>query len=169
MLSKSELEAAFKVYFDEMDRCVGVKTYWALLHVVVCMPDICAALEHPRGRATGPAYEAWCNRFLKDNLLSGEDWYGMRCKVLHDGRTTLQRGKRFVFGQPDANGVKDHRREDGNDVYLDVGDLAAAIIRAFEHWSTELASDPNSDAARNVEKNLPSLVRVRQPAPAVQP
>jgi hypothetical protein len=51
-LTESELCEAFKTYFDEMDKCAAAECNWALLHVVLVMPDICAALEHPKGDTT---------------------------------------------------------------------------------------------------------------------
>jgi hypothetical protein len=50
-LTVADLEAAFKTYVDEMDRCVAATCYWALLHVVVALPDVCAALESADGEA----------------------------------------------------------------------------------------------------------------------
>jgi hypothetical protein len=47
MLTLADLEQAFKVHFDEMEKCEDKKCYWALLHLVVILPDICGALDLP--------------------------------------------------------------------------------------------------------------------------
>jgi hypothetical protein len=61
-----ELEKAFAVYFDEIERCRRAGAYWALLHVVVALPDICAALESENGwphpRSTSPGAPATAPR-----------------------------------------------------------------------------------------------------------
>ena len=49
MLTPGSLDSAFQIYWDEMDRCRAARTYWALLHVTICLPDICAALERRTG------------------------------------------------------------------------------------------------------------------------
>src|SRR5262249_48212310 len=39
-----ELERAFALYFDEIARCRASGLYLALLHLLVALPDVCAAL-----------------------------------------------------------------------------------------------------------------------------
>src|SRR5688572_6289739 len=109
--------AAFATYWQEMDRCRASKTYWSLLHVTVCIPDICAALEADDGETTKFRYIQWADRYLREPLLSGEELYRMRCKVLHQGRAALdQPGARytgFSFAEPAITGEIDHLRVDG--------------------------------------------------------
>ena len=45
MKTVDDLTTAFNVYFDEMTACEKNGCYWALLHLLVSLPDICAALE----------------------------------------------------------------------------------------------------------------------------
>ena len=35
MLTQGLLDPAFRIYWDEMDRCRSARAYWALLHVTV--------------------------------------------------------------------------------------------------------------------------------------
>src|SRR6185312_13789342 len=58
-LTTADFEAAFRVYLDEMERCDKAGCYWALLHLVVVIPDICGALETPGGEATKAACVDW--------------------------------------------------------------------------------------------------------------
>lgn len=172
MLAPGTLHAAFTTYWSDMDRCRNAGAYWALLHVTVCLPDICAALESADGETTGSRYVAWCERYLPDPLLSGAERYRMRCKVLHQGRaTTDQPACRYVgfsFGQPAATGEVDHRRVDGLALNLDVGLLADEMKQSVTRWIRYLESNLGGPEALNVVRNLPSLVQVRQlafPAP----
>lgn len=48
MLTGADLEQAFQVYFEEMDRCKAGQCHWALLHLVLVLPDICGALTAPQ-------------------------------------------------------------------------------------------------------------------------
>ena len=131
MLTLGALDKTFHLYWDDMERCRAKNAYWSLLHVTVCLPDICAALETGNGRTdkkNRELYIAWCNTNLPDEMLTGAERYEMRCKVLHEGRAHIGRPDRryrgFAFTQPAANGQVDHRRVDGTKLVLDVGQLS---------------------------------------------
>jgi hypothetical protein len=53
-----DLDRAFALYFSEMERCVSAGCYFALLHVILALPDVCAALETPDARTDGDRYRA---------------------------------------------------------------------------------------------------------------
>ena len=165
MLKPGTLAERFVTYWEEMDRCRGQKTYWALLHMTVCLPDICAALESHNGESRGDLYVAWCDRHLPDPYLTGAERWRMRCKVLHQGRATTDQAGRytgFSFGQPAANGYEDHGRVDGAVLSVDVGRLAAEVRAGVERWIQEVEGNPGAAAASYTERNLASLVRVAQ-------
>jgi len=146
-----------------MKRCRDGKAYWSLLHLTVCLPDICAALQSKNGDTKGALFVAWCNQFLKDPLLNGDETYMMRCKVLHQGRAVTGKTGRysgFSFGQPASHGTVDHKRVDGPVLHLDVGEFSNEVKQAVERWIQHIESNSNSAEALAVEKNLPSLVRI---------
>jgi hypothetical protein len=164
-LKPGDLTTAFHTYWEDMKRCRLAKAYWSLLHVTVCLPDICAALESNDGRATGDKYKNWCENYLDGSMLTKEARRDMRNKVLHQGCAITKmskRYKRFAFGQPASNGQVDHLRLEGGTLHLDVGKLAEEMQQAVESWIQELEENPLSKEAKNVEKNLHSLVRVTE-------
>ena len=116
MPTRPILEQTFKVYFDEMTRCVDGKCYWALLHIVLVLPDICAAMETDNGDTSPSKYQNWCKRYLADKLIKPGDWYRMRCVILHQGRTLDNKSQysAFSFGQPSAAVVHRCVKEDGH-------------------------------------------------------
>ena len=157
-----------------MEKCRNAGAYWSLLHVAVCLPDICAALESNDGEANGSRYINWCDRHLSDPILSGAERYRMRCKVLHQGRaSTDQPAGRYVgfsFGQPATTGAVDHRRAAGTTLNLDVGMLAQETKAGVVEWIQQLEASPSNPEALNTLRNLPSLVQVRQlsfPSPPI--
>lgn len=160
------LQDALTIYQDEMDRCRTNGAYWALLHITVCLPDICAALQSPNGKTTRQLYENWCDLYLPNALLLGKERYRMRCKVLHQGRaTTDQPSSRYIgfsFGQPSPAGHVDHLRVDARCLNVDVGRLADETQNGVVQWAKSVEAKPRSDDAMHVFKNLSSLVRVRQ-------
>ena len=165
MPTQSELENAFQVYFDEIQRCIDCKCYWALLHLVTVLPDICGAIESDDGEASGPHYKDWCSRYLADTMMSSEDWYGIRCVVLHQGRTLANRGQyaAYSFSQPNARGSVVHRNvtDNGNarQLHLDVVELAREVVAGIRRWFGDVQANTHPSRSSNVARNLPSLAR----------
>jgi hypothetical protein len=171
VLSKGDLTAAFQTYWEDMRRCETGGAYWCLLHIVVCLPDICAALRASNGETNREKYIPWCDEYLQEHRLTGAERYRMRCKVLHQGRSSTDQPGRysdFSFGSPSTTGQRDHLRADGATLHLDVSELAREYKSAVSQWSHAVESNPGSSEAQAVAKNLPALVRVRPvqvPAP----
>jgi hypothetical protein len=163
MLQPGTLTAAFLTYWADMDRCRTAKACWSLLHVTVCLPDICAALQLPDGQTHQPLYISWCDKFFLNPLLRGAERYRMRCKVLHQGRARTEKPGRysaFSFGEPSPDGAIDHSRVENSVLNLDVGELATETKAAVNAWIGALEADLSSPEALSVERNLASLVRV---------
>jgi hypothetical protein len=55
----ADVERAFSEYLAEMRRCRMAGNVWALLHLVVLMPDFCGAMEAPDGLAAEGRYKNW--------------------------------------------------------------------------------------------------------------
>jgi hypothetical protein len=98
----------------------------------------------------------------------------MRCKVLHQGRASIDRTgcryESFSFAQPVPTGEIDHLRIEGSTLILDVGQLADEVRRGVEHWIQAIEANPVRREWLNTEQNLPTLVQVRQlpmPRPTV--
>lgn len=159
MLTEKQLTDAFEVYWWEMDQCRRHKTYWALLHVVVCMPDICAALRAPKAGVRS-RYIAWCKDSLEKGILSPNDRWTIRKKVLHEGRSTTDKW-RFEFWQPSPRTPK-HGTQEGTTLHLNVDDLTHEMQEAIRKWIKAVVADKTENDL--VAKNLDTLVRVQRPA-----
>ncbi len=160
---KATLTKRFETYWDDMNRCRTAGAHWSLLHVTVCLPDICAALQAHRGKTSGDLYKSWCATFLTDPLLTSDERWEMRNKVLHQGRArTSKRGRYsgYAFGSPSATGRTDHKRLEHSTLHLDVGELANEMKAAVVAWIDWLEANKNSQEARNVRANLPSMIEV---------
>lgn len=119
MKTADELRAAFAVYFSEMERCESVGAYWALLHLALVLPDICASLEAKPTAKVGSRYIEWCAaHFLNNAKVTAGDRYQMRNAVTHEGTTVptnraADRRHRtqyasFSFVEPGAVSVEVH-------------------------------------------------------------
>jgi hypothetical protein len=158
--SVSELESRFAVYFSEMDRCRGGDAYWSLLHVVVALPDICAALQAGNGETTPNRYKDWCRLYCPPDVLTADDYWDMRNIVLHQGRTRTRRGRFYKFTKPSERGNVVHRWAAGDVIVLDVGELAAEMTASVRAWFVDLQTAARASCLVNVAHHLPSLVMV---------
>ena len=162
MLEQGQLFAAFSPYLQDIECCRLAGAHWCLLHVVLCVPDICGALESPSGRASPARYKGWCDKYLLCPALTGNEVYRMRCTVLHQGRARVDgkgRYERFAFGKP-TGGFVDHLRSEGNLLHVDVEALLGEVLAALDRWIRELEANSGGIAARHVASNIPKLVRV---------
>ena len=143
ILTAKDIENAFRAYFETMAQCVKGRAYWGLLHVLVVLPDVCAAMERENGNTNREAYKDWCNRCLADATMTAEDWYRLRCLLLHQGRTRDDKREsqyeHFRFGHPQGDKPSAlHRRietvNDGRLIHLDVLGLWIEVRRAMQKW-----------------------------------
>lgn len=164
MSALDHLRDNFNTYWSDMEKCEKTKAYWALLHVILCLPDICAALQSSDGITTGQRYKGWCDKYLINPLISSSERYQMRCKVLHQGAASIDdssRYKGFAFSSPAANDQTYHEKVEGQTLVLDVGLLSKEARKAVEQWIFYINSNANSPESINVIKNIPSLIQTR--------
>lgn len=174
MRTIEQLRNDFALYIGEIDRCEKAKCYWALLHVLLALPDVCASLEvdpASTGRSdVGKRYVDWCASHLpKSSTVSGADRYQMRNALLHSGSTTAQNlGKthhtgyvHFSFVDPDTFDISVHGTTDPNRTVLNVhvAAMAAETKQALESWFIALQTD--SMKMHWVEQNIGRLSRLR--------
>ncbi len=169
-MTYEELERAFEVYFQEIVRCAKAKCYWSVLHLLVVLPDICAALESDDGEAADGRYRNWCKRYFpRDKTFTPGDRYAIRCALLHQGRTVPSRGQygSYSFVQPTETGEVPHRivTDFGGghkNFTLDVSKMAKETTKAMQRWFRDLERQKNARHLGNVRRYLPLLVRTGQ-------
>ncbi len=155
-----------------METCEKAGAYWALLHLVLTLPDVCAALEEDPSAPESDRYVEWCDEnFSQNPNVSSGDRYQIRNAALHQGSTltanqTANSKKRtryssVSFVRPRATQVEVHQNvsADGKNLTLDVSEMAKQTRQAMESWFVRLQSDPNRNA--RVEQNLHKLVRLQ--------
>jgi len=163
-MTTDELEHAFALYFSEMDGCSAGGLRWALLHLLLVLPDICAALESADARTNGPRYVSWCRRYFTHPNFTAEEVYGLRCRILHQGHALGEdRYKTYSFATSSNASV--HRYvTNGDNITLDPAELKGDLRAGMRKWFADLQQDAATAAI--VQRNLPSLAR-KQPKAAV--
>jgi len=173
MRTIEQLRNDFALYIEEIERCENARCYWALLHVLLALPDVCATLETDPASVkpgVGDRYVDWCAVYLhKSPVVSGADRYQMRNALLHSGSTTAQNlGKRhhtgyahFSYVDPETFDVSVHDTTNQSRTVLNVhvAAMAAETKDALENWFNALQGD--SIKMSRVEQNIGRLSRLQ--------
>jgi len=170
-MEPGELKEALSIYWNEAERCREAEALWALLHVTVCIPDICAALRDGPRKAgvVGSTYRKWCDDYLTDPgpsgaLTSAARWE-MRNKVLHEGTAQVEPKlgfNGFAFLPPLQPPHRNPHKQilDGT-LLIDVVELAEETHAGVDTWISDVEAYLDGSEAQRVGSNLESLVRVR--------
>jgi hypothetical protein len=173
MRTIEQLRKDFTLYTDEIDRCEKAKCYWALSHILLVLPDVCATLESdPTGvkQEVGDRYINWCTSHLPKNpAVSGADRYQMRNSLLHSGSTTPQNlgmkhhsiYKHFSYVDPETFDIFFHDTTNQSNSVLNIHVTAMAdeTKTALENWFSTLQGD--SILMARVEQNIGNLTRLQ--------
>jgi hypothetical protein len=173
MRTIEQLRNDFSLYIEEIERCENAKCYWALLHVLLALPDVCATLETDPASAksdVGERYVDWCAAYFSESpAVSGKDRYQMRNALLHSGSTTAQNLFKkhhtdyvhFSYVDPDTFDVSVHYTTNQSHTVLNVhgAAMAAETKQALESWFSALQDDPRKMSW--VEQNIGRLTRLQ--------
>lgn len=175
MITKKQLQESFQVYTEQIPRMFESSAYWALLHYIIIFPDICGALESDDGQATSDRYKDWARRYLEVPMFRADEWWEIRCILLHQGITLgRMRYSSYQFiSEPDKNGNVFHRNVIGdgqrNSLVLDVGELAREVLDALNRWFDDIANGTDQAKTNNVETNITSLSKTQTSNQALSP
>jgi hypothetical protein len=117
-VTKENLQKSFSLYLDEIDKCVEAKCYWALLHVLLTIPDICGSLLERKNNGVQERYMKWIKSYYhpEKSGITPSDLFQMRNSLLHNGSTTVNYRKsnycHFSFVNPDAFDLNIHHHID---------------------------------------------------------
>lgn len=100
-----------RTLISQTRKAVEAELYYLALMSALTIPDIAAALESADGRANGRRYAAWYEHWVRPRLVetrgraspfSGEQCYGYRCALLHQGRSQRKDDafSRIMFVEP---------------------------------------------------------------------
>ncbi len=170
-MTVEELKSAFSVYLHEIENCENAKCYFALLHIILTIPDICAGLESdPLGPKINmnERYTNWCTLNLSKNKnINADDLFQMRNALFHDGSSTAgNTGKthqtkyiHFSYLDPDTFGIEFHGTTDPQNKILNVhiDQLVSDMKKGLEKWFGEVAS--NLIKSSYVQANIHLLIR----------
>jgi hypothetical protein len=150
---------------EEIARAIDAKLYYLALAVTLSLPNICASLlcdPSKTIRTTNSEFKQWVRDNLKSLGLTEDEFYGLRCGVLHSGRmeATSIPYRSIAFTLPHPNNIVIGRSETHNngviDITFDLRQFSETVIAAAKAWLELHKHEPN------VAANLPFVVRYRR-------
>ena len=143
-------------YLDQVRRVARTSLYYLTLSSTLVIPDMCSGLESADGKTTGKLYKTWFDQHVahkytagpsRQPSFSGDDCYGLRCAMLHQGRLEPHQGiySRILFVEPHL-GVTLHNNVVNDALNLDVTQFADDMIESAEAWLATADQTPNYQA-----------------------
>lgn len=125
-------------YFGQVARATNGGLYYLALAGALVVPDMCAAMEAEDGRATPARYIDWFDRHVApkyEGVITGEDSWGLRCSMLHQGRLRPHRGSyaRVLFVEPVREPVL-HRNVINDALNIDVRLFVEDLLTGALAW-----------------------------------
>jgi hypothetical protein len=111
---------------------------------------MCAGLESPNGRTSGPSYIAWFDRWVAGTYggnFSGADCWGLRCSMSHQGRAHPHQGlyARAIFVEPSRIGYF-HNNVLNDALNLDIPTFCREVIEGAQQWLPTVQGTPTFEA-----------------------
>jgi hypothetical protein len=148
-------------FLDALEMAIETENWYSALFLTLTLPDICGKIYEPNANSS-KRYINWYNNYLLEEytirievghikreapLITGKDFYALRCAVLHAGSDTLT--EQFIqetlekvnFTIPHTNGTRIHKTRVQNVLYIQVDQLAKEMINAVRLWINHIASD----------------------------
>lgn len=149
----STVEDKIRVIIEAVRLDLTIRNYYSALVVAFTLPDVTSKLQSP-DRYTSERYLKWFNDYMqskyiteigadheKVSFLTGEDFYALRCSLLHQGETNIinQKARKhlsnFIFIKPDQKTNNFIHQNMINDVLqLQVDEFCEEIIEGADKW-----------------------------------
>jgi hypothetical protein len=146
-----------QVIIREIEAALDAGFYYLAIGVTLTLPDICAALESPQGRTSGPQYRTWYDNWLAAAypMVTADYMYSLRCGLIHQGRFGQgnMQYSRILFTWPNPQQNIFHQNIVNDALNLDADTFCRDMLQAVTQWYAANHNDPN------VQANLPRLLQ----------
>lgn len=143
----------------EIEKALNAKLYYLGLVMVLTLPDICTALESPKGETSKKQYMKWYdeNVAAKYPNLTANDCYSLRCGVVHQGRCghPNMQYARVLFTVPNDQKSGFHNNILNGALNLDAMIFCKDMMNRVRHWFSRVQTN------QSVKVNLAHLVQFR--------
>lgn len=132
---------------EALETSINTQNWYSVLFISLTLPDICGKIDQPNEGSAKRTIN-WFNKYLKQIytsnsehlLLSGSDFYALRCAYLHEGNAdiTNQRAREildnFRFVQPLTDEICLHNIHINNTLLLQVDLFGKDVLNALKQW-----------------------------------
>jgi hypothetical protein len=137
-------------YFDQVRKAANSELYYLALAGALVIPDMCSGMDSEDGKTNSAKYIDWVDKYLAGKFtagadhtpnFSGEDCYGIRCGLLHQGRLEPHKGKysRVLFLEPGKNGgITLHNNVLNDALNIDLPTFVLTMVETAEKWLKEV-------------------------------
>lgn len=146
---------------------IQTKNWYSALVVALILPDICAKLEGGN-KISSVRYPEWFNTYLGneyEGFLSGNDCYALRCALLHEGTSDIERQKakealdKFVFISDGSHKVKINDSHLGDQRYDGKSFLVLSTKKFCEDMVNAVTKWRNDD---KVKKDFSNMLKIHE-------
>lgn len=148
-------------FLDALEMAIETENWYSALFLALTLPDICGKIDEPTTKSSN-RYINWYNKYLLEGytfrieirdekreapLITGKDFYALRCAVLHAGSDILTEQdiqetlQKVNFTIPHKNGTRIHKHRVQNVLFIQVDLLAKDMMSAVKLWISHIASD----------------------------
>ncbi len=144
---------------NEINRAAASGMPFLAVAMTVALPDLCVSLASVNGRTNGELYKQWCRDNLgpEFDVLTAEDFWSMRCGVLHNGRFGDMKHSvaRVIFALPSPQQNVFVNCQMNDAYFYSVVDFCRNFTQAVFIWCEKHKQDAN------VQANMPRLMQYR--------
>ena len=148
-----------ELILQEIDKAINAGFYYLSLAIALTLPDICAALGAQNGQTSKALFLNWYNQnlALKYPNITAEDFYSLRCGVIHQGRMghPKMQYSRVLFTVPNANRNVFHNNIIDDALNLDICIFCKDVTGSVNEWFKQNQHD------ENIARNLDLMVQPR--------
>ena len=151
---------------DQIEASLGSGHYLLSLYTTLTIPDIAGALSSDNGRASGPKYASWFERWVRprfyetvlasvpaehrqyitsmESPLTGDACYRFRCSLLRQGSTHHPDSpySRIMFVEPGAMAGSIHGCTMNDALCIDLNEFCREVISGARLWLAAVETDP---------------------------
>jgi hypothetical protein len=151
-------------YVDSGRQAVRDKNWLAALVLGLTLPDMCGRIDDTQRKDDRLRYTRWCKKWIVpqfQGVISPDDIYSFRCKMLHEGVSDLDsrkkpKAERFLFVAGGGHIGHVHNNETvkvgvstihRSAYVLDPAPFCETIFSGVEAWLVDVANDGTKQEA----------------------
>lgn len=162
---------------DAVEKALSSANYYAALIVALALPDICGWIQNPKTRSKKRYIEFFETMMIAHYLvevrpgvlfplLNGDDFYALRCAMLHQGTDDITSQdarkvlEKFIFVQS-SDGSTNHANRVNNKLQLQPDIFCREILAGVYQFLSEIVPGSEQDERMKSLINIETSLELR--------